>query len=121
MLDRISHWISLSLVRFLSLSRERRSRVAVQFQLTSSECGAACLAMILSYFGRKTSVAECRDRCSPGRDGLTARVISRAAREFGLRVQAYSLEPPALRDLHLPVIVHWNFNHFIVVESWSSK
>src|SRR5215831_16741042 len=121
MLDLISHWISLSLIRLLSPFREPRSRVAVQFQLTSSECGAACLAMILSYFGRKTSVAECRDKCSPGRDGLTARVISRAAREFGLRVKAYSLEPPEMSEVPLPALVHWNFNHFVVLEAWSSK
>src|SRR5262249_37651604 len=67
------------------------------------------------------SVAECRDKCSPGRDGLTARVMARAARQFGLRVKAYSLEPPAMRDVPLPAIVHWNFNHFVVVEAWSAK
>jgi HlyB family type I secretion system ABC transporter len=103
------------------LFRLRRRRVSVQFQLTSSECGAACLAMILSYFGRKTSVAECRDKCSPGRDGLTARVIARAARQFGLRVQAFALEPPAMLHVPLPAIVHWNFNHFVVVEKSSNK
>src|SRR5215470_152520 len=82
-------------------------------------CGAACLAMILTHFGRKTSVAECRDKCSPGRDGLTARVIARAAQEFGLRVKAYSLEPPAMSEVPLPALAHWNFNHFIVVEALS--
>jgi len=107
-----------SLISYARLSRSRR-RVSVQFQLTASDCGAACLAMILSYFGRRTSVAECRDKCSPGRDGLTARVIARAAREFGLRVKAYSLEPPMMREVPLPAIVHWNFNHFIVVEALS--
>jgi ABC-type bacteriocin/lantibiotic exporter with double-glycine peptidase domain len=77
--------------------------------------------MILSHFGRRTSVAECRDKCSPGRDGLTARIIVRAAREFGLRVKAYSLEPQVMRDVPLPAIAHWNFNHFVVVEAWSTK
>ena len=96
-------------------------RISVQFQLTDSECGAACLAMILTHFGRKTSVAECRDKCSPGRDGLTARVIARAAQEFGLRVKAYSLEPPAMSEVPLPALVHWTFNHFVVLEAWSSK
>jgi ATP-binding cassette subfamily B protein len=111
----------LSTSMILSMLRGTRRRVPFQFQLTTSECGAACLAMILGYYGRKTSVAECRYKCSPGRDGLTARVIARAAREFGFRVKAYSLEPSAMRDVPLPAIVHWNFNHFVVVEKWSGK
>jgi len=93
----------------------------VRQQLNAVECGAACLAMILSYFGRDTSVAECRDTCTPGRDGLTARAISAAARKFGLLVKAYSAEPEALKSLPLPLIAHWEFNHFVVVERWSPQ
>ncbi|PYT07920.1 MAG: ABC transporter [Acidobacteria bacterium] len=96
-----------------------RRRVPVRQQLNAVECGAACLAMILSYFGRDTSVAECREACMPGRDGLTARAIRNAARSFGLLVKAYSAEPEALNRLPLPLIAHWEFNHFVVVEKWS--
>ncbi|HEX9984201.1 MAG TPA: peptidase domain-containing ABC transporter [Thermoanaerobaculia bacterium] len=91
-------------------------RVPVRRQLSGVECGAACLAMILSHHGRNTEVQECRDVCQPGRDGLTARTIVDAARRFGLRASAYSLEPQALGLLPLPVILHWNFNHFVVLE-----
>lgn len=93
-----------------------RKRVPIRQQLNAVECGAACLAMILSYHGRKTSVEECREACNPGRDGLSARTIARAAREFGLRVKAYSLEPSNFKYVSLPAIIHWKFNHFIVVE-----
>ena len=103
-----------------ALDRLIRRRVPVRQQLNAVECGAACLAMILSYFGRDTSVAECRDTCTPGRDGLTARAISSAARKFGLLVKAYSAEPEALKSLPLPLIAHWEFNHFVVVEKWSN-
>jgi ATP-binding cassette, subfamily B, bacterial len=96
-------------------------RVPVIQQLNAVECGAACLAMILSYYGRRTSVSECRDKCSPGRDGLTARTIVKAGREYGLRVKAYSLEPEHLKHIPLPAIAHWNFNHFIVIERLSAK
>ena len=94
-------------------------RVPVLRQLSAVECGAACLAMILSYHGRATGVAECREKCVPGRGGLTAKTIAEAAREYGLRVRAYSLEPDYFHHLTLPVVVHWNFNHFVVVERWS--
>ena len=41
-------------------------------QMSADECGAACLAMILSYFGRKTRLPECHEKCDAGRDGVTA-------------------------------------------------
>jgi HlyB family type I secretion system ABC transporter len=100
-------------------SRLRRCQVPVLLQMSDVECGAACLAMILSYHGRKTRVAECRDACAPGRDGVTAQTIAAAARSFGLRVKAYSLEPIDLQRVPLPAIVHWNFSHFVVLERCS--
>ena len=88
-------------------------------QMSGAECGAACLAMVLSYHGRETSVAECREHCDVGRDGLTTLTIARAARSYGLRTKGYSLEPENLGHLSLPAILHWNFNHFVVLERWS--
>ncbi len=98
-----------------------RRRVPVIFQMTALECGAACLSMILSYHGRKTKISECRDFCGVGRDGLTAQVITQAARQFGLRVKAYSLQPSEFKHLPLPAIIHWNFNHFMILERWSPR
>jgi ABC-type bacteriocin/lantibiotic exporter with double-glycine peptidase domain len=103
------------------LSRLPSRRVPVLLQLNAGECGAACLAMILNYYGRKVRVAECREICGVGRDGLTALTISKAARFFGFRVKGFSLEPPDFRYVRLPAIVHWEFNHFVIVERWSSK
>jgi ABC-type bacteriocin/lantibiotic exporter with double-glycine peptidase domain len=77
--------------------------------------------MVLSYYGRKTTVAEARAQCGPDRDGLTARAIAAAAREFGLRVKAYSVELANFNYLSLPLIAHWDFNHFVVVEKWSPR
>jgi ATP-binding cassette subfamily B protein len=102
-------------------SRLGRRRVPIRLQLSQTECGAACLAMILSYYGRQTQVSECREACDPGRDGLTAKTIAEAARSFGLRVKAYSTELLSFRELPLPAIVHWNFNHFVVVEHWTDR
>ena len=98
-----------------------RRRVPMIHQLSMVECGAACLAMILSYYGRKTTVAACRERCSPGRDGLTAKGITRAARDFGLKARAFSIEPAALDHITLPVIAHWQGNHFVVIERRTEK
>ena len=85
-------------------------------QLSATECGAACLAMILSYHGRSTQVSECRDFFGAARDGITARALVQAARAFGLRVKVFSVDLAGFPQLDLPVIVHWSFNHFVIVE-----
>jgi HlyB family type I secretion system ABC transporter len=96
-------------------------RVPVIIQMTPNECGAACLAMILTYYGRETTTSECRQYLDSGRDALSARAIAQAARWLGLRVRAFSLEPASLAQVRVPAIVHWNFNHFMVLERWTPK
>lgn len=99
----------------------RRLRVPILQQISMVECGAACLAMLLSYYGRETTSAEVREQCGIGRDGLSALGIVKSARKYGMRVKALSLEENDLSLVMLPAIVHWDFNHFIVVERWSPK
>jgi ATP-binding cassette subfamily B protein len=96
-----------------------RKRVPVLLQMSEVECGAACLAMILRYYGRKTGISEVSERAGVGRDGMSALGIVKAARDYGLRVRAVSLKDNDLRFVTLPAIVHWQFNHFLIVERWS--
>ncbi len=101
--------------------RVGRRRVPVMRQPGFSECGATCLAMVLGYHGRETPVAEVTERIGSGRDGASARGLAQAARAFGLRCRGYSVEPGDLRRLELPVIAHWRFDHFLVIERWTPK
>jgi len=96
-----------------------RKRVPVLLQMSIVECGAACLAMILRYYGRKASISEISEHVGIGRDGMSALGIVKAARDYGLRVRAISLKENDLRFVTLPAIVHWQFNHFLIVERWS--
>ncbi|GHO49946.1 peptidase domain-containing ABC transporter [Ktedonospora formicarum] len=97
----------------------RRRRVPQVLQMNSVECGVACLAMILGYYGQLVSVSQIRERCAIGRDGLSALSIVKAARNYGLRVRAVSLELKDMPFAQLPAIVHWEFNHFLVLEHWT--
>ena len=104
---------SAGLARFLP------HRVPVILQMTEMECGAAALAMVESYHGRETRVDELRSLLEGGRDGVTAQAIARQARDHGLIVRAFSVEPEELRHLPLPAILFWEFNHFVVLERWA--
>lgn len=98
-----------------------RRRVPVRMQLNTVECGAACLAMVLSYFKRPTSVSQCRPYCGGGRGGVSAAAIAAAGREFGLEVQGYRPVAESFGQVPLPAIVHWEKSHFVVVERWSPR
>ncbi len=97
---------------------KRRQRVPEMRQVTAVECGAACLAMILHYYGRASSLSEVQASCGAGRDGLTALELVKAAHAYGLRVRAVSVKLEDLRYVPFPAIVHWQFNHFVILERW---
>ncbi|HEU5380066.1 MAG TPA: peptidase domain-containing ABC transporter [Ktedonobacteraceae bacterium] len=96
-----------------------RRRVPEILQMSAVECGAACLAMLLGYYGRKTSASEIREKYGVSRDGLSAWSIVQAARSYGLKVRAISSPSTDFRFVHLPAIIHWQFKHFLVVERCS--
>jgi ATP-binding cassette, subfamily B, bacterial len=98
-----------------------RPKMPVLLQLSATECGAACLAMMLSYHGRSTQVSECREFFGVARDGITARALVQAARSFGLRTKVFSVDLAALNRIELPVIAHWSFNHFVIIEKRRRK
>ena len=118
--SQLQHSIMLlfTLWRFIQeLLKKRHQRVPELTQMGATECGAASLAMILHFYGNYTSVAEVRDRCSVGRDGLSALTIVNAARDYGLRVRAVSVQDSTkLRLAKLPCIIYWEFSHFLVIE-----
>lgn len=99
----------------------RRPRTPVMLQMSMVECGAACLAMILTAHGRHTRVAECREALQIGRDGANALHIAQLARRLGMRVRALSVDLTSLRQVDCPAIIHWNFNHYLVLERWDGR
>jgi ATP-binding cassette, subfamily B, bacterial len=101
----------------LNVRRLLRRRVPIVHQMEIAECGAACLAMVLGFHSRHVPLAELRESCGVTRDGANAYNLLKAARENGLEANVLSIEQPTeLHRLPLPAILHWDFNHFVVLE-----
>ena len=90
-------------------------RVPVILQSEMAECGLACLAMISSYFGRVVDIRTLRSRFGISLKGLGLTHLLSMAEKSGLNSRAVRCEPSELKDLKLPAVLHWDFNHYVVL------
>jgi ATP-binding cassette subfamily B protein RaxB len=84
-------------------------------QATASECGLACLAMIVSFYGRHTDLGTLRRQYPVSLKGATLATVMEVAARLGLVGRPLRLEISHLRSLRLPAILHWDMNHFVVL------
>ncbi len=98
------------------------AKVPVIMQLEALECGAACLTMILAYYDKWIPLEKVRQDCGVSRDGSNALNILKAARSYGLEANGYRFELDSIQKEGLyPCIIHWNFNHFVVLDGFNRK
>ena len=98
------------------------AKVPVIMQMEALECGAACLTMVLAYYDKWVPLERVRVDCGVSRDGSNAGNVLKAARFYGLEADGYKLEVQTLMEhAAFPCIIHWNFNHFVVLDGFKGK
>ena len=98
------------------------AKVPVVIQMEALECGAASLAMILAYYDKWVPLEQVRRDCGVSRDGSNAGNVLKAARNYGLKAQGYRMEVDDIKkEGQFPCIIHWNFNHFVVLNGFKGN
>ena len=97
------------------------AKVPVVMQMEALECGAASLAMILAYHGKWLPLEKVRADCGVSRDGSNLKDMADAAAAYGLKVDPYRCGMEDVKTLPVPAIIHWNFNHFVVLNGFKKN
>ncbi len=97
-------------------------KVPVVMQMEVLECGAASLTMIMHYYHKFIPLEQTRVDCGVSMDGASAKNIMVAARSYGMKATAWRVEPEdLLEEGPFPCIIHWGFNHFVVLCGFQGK
>ena len=91
------------------------AKVPVIMQMEALECGAASLTMILAHHGKWLPLEQTRLDCGVSRDGSSAKNILKAARSYGMEAKGFRCDTGSLKEMPMPCILHWGFNHFVVL------
>lgn len=100
------------------MNKSKRTKTPAVLQSSRTDCGAACLAMILGTYGKNVPLRELHERLGIQRDGTSASAIIEVAKSYGLRAEGLSLGSSALQKLDTPAILPWGSHHFVVLTKW---
>jgi ATP-binding cassette, subfamily B, bacterial CvaB/MchF/RaxB len=92
-----------------------RKKTPLILQTEAAECGLACLAMVGSFHGYRVDLASLRHKYSVSLKGANLKHLMEIASRLELRPRAVKLELEHLDKLTLPIILHWDMNHFVVL------
>ncbi|MDG5750248.1 peptidase domain-containing ABC transporter [Qipengyuania sp. XHP0211] len=101
----------------LDLGLTTRSRVRLVRQTEVAECGLASLTMVANYHGLDIDLGTMRRRYSPSLRGAPLRALINLADQIGLTPRAVKLPLEELGNLHMPAVLHWDMNHYVVLEA----
>jgi ATP-binding cassette subfamily B protein RaxB len=109
----------MSILSKLSFGFGRKLPIILQTEAT--ECGIACIAMVAGYHGLKSDITAMRRLFSVSMMGATLAQLMQAAQSLDLAARPVKLDLEDLPQLKMPCVLHWNFNHFVVLKEVNSR
>lgn len=94
----------------------RRPHIVPVRQAEAAECGLAVLVMIANWHGHAIDLNYMRQRFGVTSRGIGLRQLMQTADAIQLVPRALKLEMAGLDQLDLPAVLHWDLNHFVVLE-----
>ncbi len=94
---------------------KRARKYPALMQLSETDCGAACTAMIMRYYGKHVSINRLRDLVNVSRDGATLYSVAEGAERLGFHTRGIRANYESLIKANLPAIAHWEGFHYIVL------
>jgi HlyB family type I secretion system ABC transporter len=88
-------------------------------QYSSSDCGAACLAMVSQYWGKRFSLSTLRNLAQIDQNGASVSDLAAAAETLGYDTLIVRASLSKLEWQTNPWIAHWQQIHYVVV--WEVK
>lgn len=99
----------------LSLGLTTTRRLPLILQTEAAECALACVAMVAGYHGHSVGLAAMRRQFGVSLKGTTMKGMVDVAAGLGLHSRPLKLDMSNLDNLHLPCVLHWDMNHFVVL------
>jgi ATP-binding cassette, subfamily B, bacterial CvaB/MchF/RaxB len=96
-------------------------RLKPVLQSEGAECGLACLAMVAAWHGHKVNLPGLRQRYATSSKGATLAELMAVASDLELAPRALRLDVDEIARLQTPAVLHWDLNHFVVLEGVSTK
>ncbi|MBR4782714.1 MAG: peptidase domain-containing ABC transporter [Bacteroidaceae bacterium] len=91
-------------------------------QFDQMDCGPACIRMVASAYGKDYPLSYLRTLSHLTREGVSVAGIRDALKEIGMESATFEMTLDQLAEkCPMPAILHWDQNHFVVVEGVRRK
>ena len=84
-------------------------------QLNAMDCGPTCLRMVARHYGKHYNTDTLRQKAGFSKQGVSLLGISETAEQIGFRTRGVHISYRKLQEAPVPVILHWDQNHFVVL------
>ncbi|MDP9651470.1 peptidase domain-containing ABC transporter [Paraburkholderia caledonica] len=102
-----------------SLKFSSQNRLPLILQTEAAECGLASMAMLAGFYGYRTDLITLRRNFPLSLRGINVEQLVKLGDQLGLAGRAIRVDIGDLADISLPCILHWDFNHFVVLRTVS--